>query len=179
MRLTREASGFERQLSPVKFYFQFSKHRCDSIGLLEAARARDVWVAISLSIAAIRREFANGSMVANEAGLSPDAELIDQRAVTREIGTAQILKQTAAFSHQSKQTAARMMVLHVGFEMLRQLLDASTHERNLNFGGAAVIGSASVRLNNFPLSGTCQRHQDYLLSLLPFINHGILTSGGG
>jgi hypothetical protein len=110
---------------------------------------------VRLSARAIRREFANGSIGAGAAGLSPDAELFDQRAIAREIGAAEIFEQTAAFSDQSKQPSARVMIFHVGLEMLGQLIDACAHQRYLNFGGAAVGGSSSVRLDNVPLSGTC------------------------
>lgn len=89
------------------------------------------------------------------ARLSPDAELFDQRAIAREIGAAEVFEQAAAFSDQSKQPAARMMIFDVGLEMLGQLIDACAHQRDLNFGGTAIVGGSSVRLDNLALSSTC------------------------
>src|SRR3954470_4865691 len=50
-------------------------------------------------------------------GLSPDAELLDQPFVAREITRAQVVKQAPAFADQPQQSATRMMVFLVRPEM--------------------------------------------------------------
>ena len=85
--------------------------------------------------------------------LSPNTQLFDQPFVAREIARVQVIKQPTTLADQAQQTAARMMVLLVGREVLGQLVDPGREQRDLNFRRAAVIAGSSVGLYDFPLTG--------------------------
>jgi hypothetical protein len=77
----------------------------------------------------------------------------------------EIVKKAAALADEAQQSTACMMVLLVRRQVTGELLDARRKYSNLNFGGAAVIGGAGVRLYYFPFLGARKRHLEFLLSL--------------
>ena len=95
--------------------------------------------------------------------LAPNSELLDQAFVALEIARMQIVEQPAAFPNQPQEAQPRMMVLRVGFQMLRQLFNSRSENRYLDFGRSTVSGATSIRGDNFPLAGGLEGHQVYIL----------------
>src|SRR5688572_25423273 len=65
--------------------------------------------------------------------LLTDTELIDDRAVPLHIGLLEVVKKPAAASDELQQTAARVMVLRVGIEMLGEVGNAVREKCDLHF----------------------------------------------
>lgn len=65
-------------------------------------------------------------------------ELIDELTVSPQIGPLHIVEEPAASAYHFEQTAAAMIVLLVGTEMLRQVVDSLREDRYLNTRGARV-----------------------------------------
>lgn len=89
----------------------------------------------------------------SRSGLTPDSEPIDQTFVSIVIPRMQVIEQPPPLAHQTEQTAARVMILRVGLQMLCELFDTRAKERNLNFGRASVVGFQGVGADYFPLTG--------------------------
>src|SRR6266851_7783981 len=64
--------------------------------------------------------------------LSPETQLRDQRSVAPHVGAVQVVQQSATLADQQQQTAARVVVLLVGPEVLRELRDALGEDGNLD-----------------------------------------------
>src|SRR5258708_17082566 len=79
-----------------------------------------------------------------EWSLLPQAEALDQRAVTVDVAALQVCEEAAAIAHHGQQTPARMEILDVRFEMLGEHVDALGEERNLDLGGTGVALRALV-----------------------------------
>ena len=71
--------------------------------------------------------------------LASEAQATDQAAVAAHIGAVQIGQEALAASHQLEQTQAGMLIMLVDLEVLGQLGDTSTEERDLHFRGAGVV----------------------------------------
>src|SRR5689334_23817522 len=65
---------------------------------------------------------------------------LDERLVTRFVRLLQIVQKRTARRHELQEPAARMIVLHVALEMVRQVVDAFRQDRNLNLRRAGVAG---------------------------------------
>lgn len=76
--------------------------------------------------------------VSGDNALLADSQLTDDFAVTVRVALFEVIKQAAAFAHEHEKPAARSVVLLVGLEMLRQLADALTQNRDLNLGTPGV-----------------------------------------
>src|SRR5205823_792746 len=63
--------------------------------------------------------------------LSPDAQLRDQRSITLDVVAAQVVQQTTPLADQEQEASARVMVLLVRLQVLRELLDALREDRDL------------------------------------------------
>jgi hypothetical protein len=83
------------------------------------------------------------------------AELRDERQIALLINLLQIAEQRTAGVDQSQQAATRMVILRVRLEVLGQVDDALSQDRDLNFGGSRVAFGAGVFLDefSFALSG--------------------------
>src|SRR5947207_6051065 len=77
-------------------------------------------------------------------GLSPDPELGDEGAVALDVGVPQVVEQSPLLADQEKEAAARVMVLGVRLQVLRELPYASCGQRDLDFGGSRVPVCATV-----------------------------------
>src|SRR5258708_5220591 len=66
--------------------------------------------------------------------LLPDAKLVDEAAVPREVFALQIVQQPPTLSDEHHQASPRMMVLAVGLEMLRPVGDALAQDGYLHLG---------------------------------------------
>jgi hypothetical protein len=58
---------------------------------------------------------------ARDLGLTANAQALNQVLVSFRVPAFQVLQETPASSHHRQQTAPRMMILFVRFEMFRQL----------------------------------------------------------
>src|SRR6202051_2810336 len=91
--------------------------------------------------------------------------LFEQRLVTRLVLPLDVIEQRTARGDHFQKPAARMIVLHVGFEMPGEVVDAFRQDRNLNLGRAGVAGLVGIRLDDFRFSFGGNRHRQ-TLSLL-------------
>src|SRR3954454_14608778 len=64
--------------------------------------------------------------------LAPEAELLDQRAVGLEVLALEVVQEPAAPAHELEQAAARVVILRVSAQMLRELVDARCQQRDLH-----------------------------------------------
>ena len=67
-----------------------------------------------------------------------EPELIDELTVSPKIGPLHIIEEPAALANHLKQTATAMIVLLMGPEVLRQIVDSLRENRYLNTRGARV-----------------------------------------
>src|SRR5579884_3837123 len=88
--------------------------------------------------------------------LSPDAQLVDEALVAREILGAQIVEQTAALSDQAEQSTPRMVVLRMRFEMFGELLDTGGEQGQLDFGCPRIVYASRVVGNDRAPTGGLQ-----------------------
>src|SRR5215469_10412869 len=91
--------------------------------------------------------------------LSADTQLVDETLVAIKISCVEIIEQTPAFTDQSQQTAARMMVFRVRLEMLSKLFDARREQRNLDFRRAAIVSGSCIVGYYCSLTGGLKGHQ--------------------
>jgi hypothetical protein len=68
------------------------------------------------------------------AGLLADAEAIDHCPIALELVPLEIVQQPPPLPNQLEQAASRMMILRVGLEVLSEIPDAVTEQRDLNLG---------------------------------------------
>jgi len=66
-------------------------------------------------------------------GLLAQTKLLDQLLIFPCVLALQIVEQLAALTDQLQQTTARMMILHVGLEMIGQPVDSRSKQRDLYF----------------------------------------------
>ena len=76
-------------------------------------------------------------------------ERFDQSAIGGRVTALEIVEQLAATAHHAQQTAARVMILHVGFEVSGQLVDTSGQQCDLDFRRASVALGALELRNDF------------------------------
>ena len=86
---------------------------------------------------------------ATASSLLADSELPDDVAVTVRSVRLQVIQKSAAPAHHHEQTAAGREVLFVGLEMLRQFIDATAQDRNLNFGAACIAVMRTILIDDF------------------------------
>jgi len=91
--------------------------------------------------------------------LSPNAQFLDQTLVAIEIPSVQIIEQTPAFTDQSQQSAARMMVFRVRLEVFGELFDTRREQRDLDFRRAAIVSGSCVVGDNCSLASDLKGHQ--------------------
>src|SRR3954471_20873504 len=96
--------------------------------------------------------------------LLSDSEFADHLAVAVGIVRLQVIQKAAALAHQHQKATARSMVLRVGFEMLGQLADPLTQNRDLDLGRTGVRVMRPEALNQ--VSFLCSRQHWRVLLLL-------------
>src|SRR5215475_2448858 len=92
--------------------------------------------------------------------------LFNERLVTRFVGLLQVIEKRTARRHELQEAAARMIILHVGLEMIREVVDAFRQDRDLNLRGAGVTRLGSIVLDDFRFALRGNRHRQ-TLSLRP------------
>src|ERR1041385_5276487 len=70
--------------------------------------------------------------------LLANAELVDDGAITLEVGLLEVIDKTAAAADEFEEAAAAVMILRVRLEMLGEIGDAVREKRDLHFRGARV-----------------------------------------
>src|SRR2546423_5741449 len=88
--------------------------------------------------------------------LLPDSEALDQIRVAFRVLALQVIQEAAALADELEQPAARVMVLRVRLEMVGQVIDSLTEERDLNFGGTRVAVVRSIAADDFGLAVLAQ-----------------------
>ena len=78
--------------------------------------------------------------------LLSDSELFDDSTVTVDILLGEVVEKVSSVTYHLKKTAAGMMVILVGLEVLGEGVDAMRKDRDLNFGrtGIALMGLVLV-----------------------------------
>src|SRR4029079_10382435 len=93
--------------------------------------------------------------------------LFKQRLVTRLVLPLDVIEQRTACCDHFQKTPARMIVLHVGFEVPGEIVDAFRQDRNLSLGRAGVAGLVGIRLDDFRFAFGGNRHRQTLSLLRP------------
>src|SRR5688572_1907076 len=75
---------------------------------------------------------------ARKAGLLANVQFLDDLPVALELRAHQVVQQAAALADELQQTTPRVMVFHVGLEMLREVHDALGEKSDLDLGRARV-----------------------------------------
>src|SRR3954468_8481362 len=103
-------------------------------------------------------------------GSAANAKLLDQSLVALLIGTPEIIKQLTTLRHELEQPAARVIVLDVGLEVLGQVGDPLSEDRDLHLGRPGVAGLGGIGLDNFSLTLSRNRHR-LVTFLRPAVSH--------
>src|SRR5882757_1826575 len=93
--------------------------------------------------------------------------LFEQRLVAHLVLPLDVIEQRTASGDHFQKTPARMIVLHVGFEVPGEVIDAFRQDRNLNLGRAGVAGLVGIRLDDFRFAFGGNRHRQTFSSLRP------------
>src|SRR5208337_2505326 len=93
-----------------------------------------------------------------------NAETLDQTLVARLVVLLDVVEQRTALRHHLEKTATRMVVLHVGLEMIGQVGDALGEDRNLHFRRTGVAGLQRIVFNERGLALGSDRHRSVLLA---------------
>src|ERR1700754_858079 len=91
--------------------------------------------------------------------------LFEQRLVARLVLPLDVVEQGTARGDHFQEAPARMIVLHVGFEMPGEVIDAFRKDRDLNLRRTGVAGLVGIRLDDFRFAFCGNRHRQ-TLSLL-------------
>src|SRR5438132_1514531 len=91
-------------------------------------------------------------------GLLPDCQTFDEIRVALRVFGLEIVEQAAPLADKHQQTTARVVILCVRLEVLRQVVDAFAENRDLDFrgSGVGVVGSITAYQLCFAIFG--QRH---------------------
>src|SRR5215475_15940230 len=95
-----------------------------------------------------------------------DVVLFEQRLVTRLVLVLQVIEKGAARRHELQKATAGVIVLHVGLEMIGEVVDAFRQDRDLDLGRAGVAGFGGIGLDDFRFAFGGNRHRQ-ILSLRP------------
>lgn len=79
-------------------------------------------------------------------GLIPETKVLNERAILLNVRTLQVVQKTTALADHLQETATPMVVLGVGTEVTRQVVDPLGEERNLYAGrtGIPFVGPVLV-----------------------------------
>jgi hypothetical protein len=71
-------------------------------------------------------------------GLIPQAQFLDDLPVTVDIRALQVIEEAATLSDHLEEATTTVVILFVGAEVLRQIVDALREQRNLNASRSTV-----------------------------------------
>ena len=80
--------------------------------------------------------------------LLTQTQLRNQRTITLDVNTLEVLKHIAALTDHQQQTAMGMVILRMGLEVVLEVLDARSPQRVLNVRGAAGALVTSIFLDD-------------------------------
>ena len=80
--------------------------------------------------------------------LFADAELGDNGLVPFRVVFLQVVEQATPPAHHHEKSAARAVIFQVRFEVIRQLTDTLTQQRDLNFGTPGIGSVRAIRVND-------------------------------
>ena len=89
--------------------------------------------------------------------------LLEQRLVTRLVPLLEVVEQRAAGRNQLQEATTRMVVLHVGLEMVGEVGDAFRQDRDLNLWLAGIAGLVGILLDDFRFAFCGNRHRSISL----------------
>src|SRR5215475_8130643 len=92
-------------------------------------------------------------------GSAANAKLLDQSLVALLVGTPEIIKQLTTLRHELQEPAARVVVLDVALEMLGQVGDPLSEDRDLHLRRPGVAGLGGIGLDDFCLTLSSNRHR--------------------
>src|SRR5262247_3639405 len=96
--------------------------------------------------------------------LAANPEPLDQRLVTRLVGTGEIIEQLATLRYELEQSTPGMIVLDVTLEVLGQIVDAFRKNGHLHLRRSSVAGLGRISFDDFRLACGCDRHRVFLFS---------------
>ena len=88
----------------------------------------------------------------------PQTELFDERAIGIRIAALEIIEEFAATADHAQQTSTRVVIFTVGLEVTGKLVDASSQEGYLNFGGPGIALNALELRDDVGLLDISDRH---------------------
>src|SRR4051794_30813890 len=91
-------------------------------------------------------------------GLAAQAELADQRAIPLQVLPLEVVQEAAAAADEHEQAPARVVIVLVGAQMLREVVDAAREHRDLDLGGPGVGLVLAEAGDELALFLCCQRH---------------------
>jgi hypothetical protein len=97
------------------------------------------------------RENENAQLVLGVSELLPQFKLPDQLAILVNICAFQVIKQFSPLTYHLEQPSARVMVLNMRLEMIRQSVDTGSQKCNLHFRRSGIPFGALVAGNNVRL----------------------------
>jgi hypothetical protein len=80
--------------------------------------------------------------------LFADAELGNNGLVPFRVVFLQVVEQATTPAHHHEKSAARAVIFQVRFEVVRQLTDALTQQRDLNFRTPGIGRMRAIRVND-------------------------------
>src|SRR5215510_13316557 len=107
--------------------------------------------------------------------LAADTQPLDQRLVTRLVGTGEKLEQLSTLRHELEQPTPRMVVIQVGLEVLGQIVDAFRKHCHLHLRRPGVAGLGRKGLDDFRL--TCGRNRHRVVPFLSTMLSGAAWPG--
>ena len=90
--------------------------------------------------------------------LAAESQFLDQAPVALQVSLLQVIEEPPSASDQLEQSAAGMMILPVGAEMVGQLVDPAREKGDLDLGRARVRIVLSVPGDDFSLGFVGESH---------------------
>ena len=73
-----------------------------------------------------------------------DTELLDEFAVFEDVAILDVDEQATTLTNEHEQTAARVVILGVLFEVLGEVADALGEDRDLNFSATRILSILAI-----------------------------------
>lgn len=73
-----------------------------------------------------------------------DTELLDEFAVFEDVAVLDVDEQATTLTNEHEQTAARVVILGVLFEVLGEVTDALGEDRDLNFSATRILSILAI-----------------------------------
>lgn len=73
-----------------------------------------------------------------------DTELLDEFAVFEDVAVLDVDEQATTLTNEHEQTAARVVILGVLFEVLGEVADALSEDRDLNFSATRILSILAI-----------------------------------